>query len=173
MPFHHKNIRLAATQYTGRRWYFLTLCCAQRRPVFSAPEHADWLVETLRQEAALAGFSVYAYCVMPDHVHALALGVDATSDLLRFVKRLKQRTGYEFRKRFDRELWQKKFHDHILRENELVPGIAAYIWMNPVRRGLCREASEYPHSGSFVLDWKKAPQPVKSWTPPAKRSGGL
>ncbi|HKV28791.1 MAG TPA: transposase [Candidatus Acidoferrales bacterium] len=170
MPFLHKNIRLAGAQYTDQQWYFLTLCCAQRRSVFSAPQQADWLVESLRQEAALAGFSVYAYCVMPDHAHVLTFGLDTTSDLLRFVKRLKQRTGYEFRKRFHRELWQKKFHDHILRQNELVPSIAAYIWMNPVRKKLCRDASEYLHSGSFVLDWKKAPQPAKSWAPPTKRS---
>ncbi len=125
-----------------------------------------WLIDMLRQESVSAQFLVYAYCIMPDHLHVLVQGLDTTSDLLAFVKRLKQSTGYEFRKRFHRNLWQKKFHDHILRENEAVQSVAVYIWMNPVRKGLCANPSNYPYSGSFVLDWKNAPTPAKPWTPP-------
>jgi hypothetical protein len=29
--------------------------------------------------------------------------------------------------------------------------LAAYIWMNPVRKGLCNGPLEYPHSGSRVV----------------------
>lgn len=166
VAFFHKNIRLGADQYTGQRWFFLTLCCENRRPVFSIPEHAMWLIDMLRQESVSAQFLLYAYCIMPDHLHVLVQGLDTTSDLLAFIKRLKQSTGYEFRKRFHRNLWQKKFHDHILRENETVQSVAAYIWMNPVRKGLCANPSDYPYSGSFVLDWKNAPTPAKPWTPP-------
>lgn len=130
------------------------------------------MVEELRQQAASHGFSVYAYCVMPDHVHALVMGLGATSDLLMFIKILKQKTGYQFQRKSHSSLWQKRFYDHILRERDSVERVAAYIWMNPVRAGLCKEAREYPHSGSFVLDWTRESAPVEAWVPPWKAKAG-
>lgn len=104
---------------------------------------------------------------MPDHVHALAFGLDLISDLLRLLKSVKQNTGYEFHRGFRRDLWQKKFYDHILRSNDSPERVATYIWMNPVRKGICVDPREYPYSGSFVRDWKEA-APTKPWVPPWK-----
>lgn len=117
------------------------------------------MIAMLRQESALMQFSVYAYCVMPDHVHVLIYGLGATSNLLAFVKRLKQRTAHEFGKHLNGDLWQKKFYDRILRRDETVAAVAAYIWMNPVRKGMCEDPIYYPYCGSFVLDWKKQMRP--------------
>jgi hypothetical protein len=62
-------------------------------------------------------------------------------------------------------LWQKKFYDRILRERDSFDGVAGYIWMNPVRKGLCSDPREYPYSGSFAVDWKKMMRPLESWVP--------
>ena len=69
-------------------------------------------------------------------------------------------------------MWQKKFYDHILRHDDLAERVAAYIWANPVRKGICGDALEYPFSGSFVLDWKKLISPVKVWEPLWKADAG-
>jgi hypothetical protein len=71
----------------------------------------------------------------------------------------------QHRKQFRTTLWQKNFYDHILRPQDSFAGVAGYIWMNPVRKGLCSDPLEYPHSGSLVVEWKKATSPVKSWVP--------
>ncbi len=110
-------------------------------------------------------FAVHAYCVMPNHFHGLFCGIEPTSNLTGFVKNLKQTTGYEYQEQFHGALWQKKFYDHILRPRDNPAGVATYIWMNPVRKGLCRDPREYAYSGSFVVDWKKAISPAESWTP--------
>ncbi len=47
--------------------------------------------------------------------------------------------------------------------------VAWYIWMNPVRRGLCREPREFRFSGSFTLPWRSKKSGNSSWTPPWKR----
>ncbi|MFY9688765.1 MAG: transposase [Candidatus Acidiferrales bacterium] len=165
MPFPHKNIRLHPSNYLGQRSYFVTLCCASRRPIFANSKNAAWLIEILRQQSTAHGFAVRAYCVMPDHFHVLVTGLDPASDLLAFVKNLKLTTSLEYRTRFGRTLWQKKFYDYILRRNDNAMRVAAYIWMNPVRKGLCTDPEQYPHSGSFVMDWKKKALPVEIWTP--------
>jgi REP-associated tyrosine transposase len=168
MQFLHKNIRLPAVKYVGMQWYFVTLCCAGRRRVFASPKWASRMVDELREEAAAYRFAVYAYCVMPEHLHALANGLDPMSDLLAFVKNLKQKTDHEYRVRFHRDLWQKKFYDRILRKNDSVNRVAGYIWMNPVRKGMCADPREYPYSGSFAVDWKKDFAPIETWVPPWK-----
>ncbi len=106
---------------------------------------------------------------MPDHFHALVRGMETTSDLLVFLKRLKQETAYEFQRRFGHTLWQMRFYDHILRPKDSPDRVAAYIWMNPVRQGLCGDPKEYAYSGSFVSDWKGAAQPDEPWAPLWKR----
>jgi putative transposase len=170
MDFVRGRIRLDAARYKGARWYFVTFCCAGRGPVFGDAERAPWMVEVLRQEATSHGFAVYAYCVMPDHVHVLVMGMGEASDLLMFLKILKQKTAYQFQKKFQRGLWQKRFYDHVLRENDSVERVAAYIWMNPVRAGFCKDGREYPYSGSFVVDWKREAAPVEAWVPPWKET---
>ena len=170
--FAHKNIRRPAAHYVGRREYFITFCCEGRRAVFAEEEKAFWLIEELRRHSARHHFAVYAYCVMPEHFHALVRGLEPVSDLLVFVKGFKQETAYEFRKQFHADLWQKKFYDHILRHDDLAERVAAYIWANPVRKGICGDALEYPFSGLFVLDWKKLISPVKVWEPLWKADAG-
>jgi putative transposase len=171
--FPHKNIRRPAAHYVGRREYFVTFCCCGRRAVFAEPEKALWLIDELRRHSVRHRFAVYAYCVMPEHFHALVRGLGPGSDLLVFLKGFKQETAHEFRRKFHGVLWQKKFYDHILRRDDSAERVAAYIWANPVRKGICGDALEYPFCGSFVLDWKKLISAVEVWEPSweAKRAG--
>jgi len=169
MTFMHANIRLNATQYRGQRWYFVTICCAERRRILTRPGNAERVVERLLGVAKNHGMAVYPYCVMPDHLHFLVHGRLPTSDLLSFVKEFKQRTELDFRWKAGREFWQKKFYDRILRPKDSAERIAAYIWMNPVRQGLCRSAAEYPYSGSTVVDWEEMARVTEPWAPDWKQ----
>jgi putative transposase len=170
MAFPHKNIRLCGTQYRGVRWYFVTLCCSRRRHAFADLELAFWMIGELRSQAVRQRFAVHAYCVMPDHLHALVVGLRESSDLLSFVRSFKLRTTLGFQKKFRSDLWQKKFYDHILRRDDQVASVAGYIWMNPVRKGFCVEPQEYPYSGSFVVDFEKRRERSGVWLPPWKRT---
>ena len=88
------------------------------------------------------------YCVMPDHLHALVEGATATADFRWFVNRFKQATGFEFQQASGIKLWQEGYYDHVLREDESMIGVAAYILHNPVRAGLCASVRDYPYVGS-------------------------
>ena len=169
MQFHRKNIRLHPENYLGGRSYFVTICCDHRRKVFSSNRLAHWLVDRLLETAAKSCFRVHAYCVMPDHLHFLAEGTEATSDLLEFVGRLKHRTGIEWQKRTASRLWQHKFYDHILRAWDNADSVAWYIWMNAVRAGLCQKPQDYPFSGSLTINWRGTKEPAAAWIPPWKQ----
>jgi REP element-mobilizing transposase RayT len=57
---------------------------------------------------------------MPDHLHLLSEGQAEDSDCLRFIKRAKQFSGYHYKARFNRRLWQRYGFGHILRGVERV-----------------------------------------------------
>ncbi len=129
----------------------VTLCTAGRVRIFADAARATAAVEALKTHAAETRVPVYAYCVMPDHVH-LVLGPSPTCDIVAFVGQVKNlvqravwRLGVEGR------FWQRSFWDHFLRQDEDVEIAVRYVLNNPVRAGLVREWREYPFSGSLVF----------------------
>jgi putative transposase len=165
MHFHHKNIRLHATRYRGHGWYFITICCEGRKRIFAEPAKAEKIVEQIKITSEKYKFDVHAYCVMPDHFHALVEGLAAESDLLLLVRRFKQISTDAFTGGNGILLWQKKFYDHILRAYDKPSAVSWYIWMNPVRKGLCTEPAAYHHSGSLTMDWRKCLRPAEPRVP--------
>jgi putative transposase len=164
--YFHKNIRLSPNSYLGRQSYFVTICCFDRRRIFSDLSACRWLLEILRSESAVRGFAIHAYCIMPDHFHLLAEGLLPSSDLKSFIKTLKIKTSRAYKQKYGRPLWQKKFFDHVVRPNEQIEPIAFYIWMNPVRNGLSSAVGEYPFAGSFTRMSAQMPITFPEWSPP-------
>ncbi len=170
-PFERKNIRLATENYRGRRMYFLTLCFEKRKAFGRDRRVALWLIQQLKKFAADFGFFVHAYCVMPDHMHVLVSASSDDSNLMKFVENYKQETGFAAEQRTKERLWQFKYYDRILRNSDSPESVAWYIWMNPVRNGLCEVPMEYPFLGSFtevgarMLKGSAAPE----WRPPWKK----
>jgi len=152
--------------YVGRQFYFMTLCCCDRRQTFSDPTSCCWLLEVLRSESAARGFAIHAYCIMPDHIHVLAEGLLPSSDFTNFVKALKIKTSRAHHQNEAQPLWQKKHFDHILRPNEPIEPVAYYIWMNPVRKGLSRAVGEYPFAGSRTQMSAQMSSSSALWCPP-------
>ncbi len=171
MPaFRRKNIRLPAVNYLGPRWYFLTICVSKRRPVFGEPRASEWILRETRTACAEYSFFLHAYCVMPDHLHLLVQGSSDTSDLLGFVRQFKRRTGQVWEKKNPFRLWQHKYYDHILRNTDSPEAVAWYLWLNPVRKGICERTDQYPFSGSLTI-MKSIHKPAGArWIPPWKKN---
>ena len=93
---------------------------------------------------------------MPDHVHVLVLGRSDSANLLSFVQRFKQLTGFDFRRATRRRLWQQSFYDRVLRVDEDLAHVAAYIFGNPVRAGLAGSDAEYALSGGEYFEADEA-----------------
>jgi putative transposase len=165
MSFHHKNIRLSPTAYIGAKAYFVTLCTAGRRKILATPKLCESLLQLLRQESTTHRFAVLAYCLMPDHMHLLVEGLSATSNLLVFIKSFRIKSSRTYGHLSGEALWQKKFYDHILRSTVSLESVACYIWLNPVRAALTKQAREYPFAGSFTNSSPFESPPERIWKP--------
>jgi putative transposase len=128
--------RLANRTYVGRARYFLTFCTRERLQAFTDPEVAARTLEQIQRTAAIEQFAILEYCLMPDHVHLLVEGMTATSDLRRFVKMAKQRSGGVHRRRHGVRLWQDGYYERVLRDADDAPDFARYIFENPDAAGL-------------------------------------
>ena len=164
--FRHKNIRLPLDRYVGTAWFFVTFCCENRKKIFLEPTRAQWFLDDLRSDALSHALAIHAYCVMPDHVHLLSQGLTPTSDLFRCLTALKKRTGFTYKQETSHHLWQKKSYDYALRSGDPPDLVAWYIWMNPVRAGLCLSATDYPWSGSLTGAGPHSTPPHESWSRP-------
>ena len=149
---HKKRIRLKNFDYSGRYRYFITICTHNKKPIFDNSTLVEWLANVLRDKADSCGFTIWAYCFMPDHLHVLIEGRDNDSDMRRFISSYKQYTGFHFKKEEGLPLWQINYYEHVLRKEEETMSVARYIFANPVRKGLVDDYRQYGFLGSFELD---------------------
>jgi len=121
----------------------LTTCTALRRRVFTERWIVTEVTAQLFQYAALLECGVLAYCVMPDHLHAL---VEAKSDRSDFGALMNGLTQAR------RSLWQPGHRERVLGDTEDSDVVARYILENPIRAGLSRAVGDYPFAWSDVYD---------------------
>jgi putative transposase len=148
MSFRRKTNRLESELYYGKRLYFLTICSFDGQNIFKSAPVVNSLLDKLKTCCTTHGFLNYAYCFMPAHLHLLLAGED-NSNLIKMMRHFKQLTGYEFKRKTGKRLWQKSYYDHILRKEESIANVVRYILENPVRKGLAKHPEEYPFSGSL------------------------
>lgn len=130
--------------------YFVTVCCADRKKVFINDTAVKTALESLLKCADATSWAIPQICLMPDHIHLIALPMD---DREQKPSKLMQRWKSSSKQRLNRmgvdgDIWQKEFFDRLLRSDESLTGKWRYVEMNPVRAGLCAEPDEYPYLGT-------------------------
>jgi len=140
--------RLDGVNYVAYQRYFVTMCTARRKPLFTTADLVEEIHRELQNTAQHFDFEILAYCFMPDHVHCLLSATSDAADFKECARRFKQLTGYRFRQKQNERLWQPGYYEHIVRDNESSEAIVRYILENPIRAGLTRELGEYPFAGS-------------------------
>jgi len=147
MPTHGPG-HLRTFDYVGLHRYFLTFCCHSKQRAFANEVAVDLVLSQIRRAASDEQFVIPAYCFMPDHAHFLVEALSDNSNGLKFIARAKQFSGFYYKQRYQRALWQRYGYEHVLRDDEDTRAVARYIFENPVRAGLVRSAEDYRFLGS-------------------------
>lgn len=111
-------------------------------------EEADYrlYLALLSKAAAKAGTEVWAYCLMPNHVHAIVTpkGEDGLRGTFGDLHR--RYTGHiNGRNRWTGHLWQARFGSVAMDEEHLIVAIR-YVSLNPVRARLVQRPEDWPWS---------------------------
>ena len=114
----------------------------RERTFFEEGDYALYL-DLLADAAGRFGVEVWSYCLMPNHVHIVAVPRDADglSQTFRYVHR--HYTGYvNARMRVTGHLWQGRFASVAMDEQHLYAALR-YVALNPVRARLVARAEDW------------------------------
>lgn len=120
----------------------------RRQPTFFCEEDYAAYVELMGQWCQQRGVEVWAYCLMPNHVHLIA--VPQSEEGLRLAigeahRRYTRRVN--FREGWRGHLWQGRFASFVMDEPHLLAA-ARYVELNPVRAKLVVAPSKYRWSSA-------------------------
>jgi len=111
-------------------------------------EEGDYALyrDLLAQAAEKAGTQIWCYCLMPNHVHIIAVPADEDGLARTFADAHRRYTGFvNARARWTGHLWQGRFGAVAMDEVHLVHA-ARYVSLNPVRARLVARAADWPWS---------------------------
>jgi len=129
--------------------YFVTAVTKNRQPLFKTEQNIQLLRQTLHQVKELYPFDMRGYGFLPDHFHLLfhATGETAVTQILHSTKRnftINYKKVHQISEPIS--LWQRRFWDHVIRDEQDYLNHLHYIHYNPIKHGLVTKPEDYPHS---------------------------
>ena len=122
----------------------------RERTFFEPADYALYL-DLLAEAADRAGVAIWSYCLMPNHVHIIAVPSDADGLRRTFRHVHRHYTGYvNARLRVTGHLWQGRFSSVAMDEPHLVTALR-YVALNPVRAKLVARAEDWDWSSTRAL----------------------
>jgi putative transposase len=164
-----------------RRWYvpgatyFFTVVTHERRHILTSSLARKCLRDAIRRAQAKTPFESVAVVLLPDHLHTIWTLPPAHTDYSGRWGQIKEaftraylkaggdeasRTLSRVRKR-GRGVWQHRFWEHVVRDENDLSRCLDYIHWNPVKHGLVTRVADYPWSsfhqfvkaGEYTTEW--------------------
>ena len=148
-----KPNRLPGYHYGQQGCYFVTVCAKDKQKLFGAistdreptvrlspyGKLVDAVLKQMQQQNSLV--TLENYCIMPNHVHLLlrctrdvTVTQPANAPIPQYVGTMKRLVN----RRAGENLWQRSYHDHVVRNEPDYNRIWEYIETNPLRWTLDR-----------------------------------
>ena len=145
----------------------LTFSCYRKFPLLADDEHKRLLSAAIDTAIERNGFELVAFVFMPDHVHLIVFPTDgdaSVSDLLYSIKKphsarvrksMEERNDDWLGRLMIRErpgkttfrFWQEgSGYDRQIDSSRILLSMIEYVHANPVRKGLCKTAGDWPWS---------------------------
>lgn len=120
----------------------------RRMKTFFIDDDYEYYLDLIARYKDEVGVEVWAYCLMPNHVHFVVVPheKEGLSQLFRKVHR--HYTRYvNFREQWKVHLWQERFHSFVMDERYLLTCVR-YVELNPVKAKLCLSPEEWRWSSA-------------------------
>ena len=110
---------------------------------------ASLIAETIqRGDQPMGLFELYAYAVMPNHVHVLLHPGAPLAKITQGIKGATARKANAILGRKGAPFWQDESFDHWVRSGQEMEKTKTYIEWNPVKAGLAKKPEEWPWSSA-------------------------
>lgn len=120
----------------------------RRQPVFFTENDYRLYLKLMGEWCGKCGVEIWAYCLMPNHVHLVAVPSDERG-LCRAIGEAHRRYTLQinYREGWKGHLWQERFSSFVMDERYLLAA-TRYIELNPVRAKLVKKPEEYRWSSA-------------------------
>ncbi|NOY71749.1 MAG: transposase [Gammaproteobacteria bacterium] len=136
--------------YQNGGCYFFTVVTWRRIRLFSSSTHVAILRRVIKQVKQQYPFEIDAMVVLPDHLHCLwrmPMHDDDYSTRWRLIKRyFSQQIDTPVNPRGEKQVWQRRFWEHLIRDESDWQNHMNYIHYNPVKHGLVDSPVQWPYS---------------------------
>lgn len=150
--------------------FFFTVNLAERRLALLTT-HIDKLRAAFREIRARHPFTIEAIVVLPDHLHAVWRLPEGDADFATRWRLIKsafsrsiavgERISASRAAKGERGIWQRRYWEHMIRDEDDFARHVDYIHINPVKHGLVTRVRDWPHSsfhrmvkdGVYPEDW--------------------
>ena len=171
----HRKTRVAWN--TSGHAHALTFSTYQRRPTLLHSGAAELFLQRLDASRKLLGFELWAYVIMPEHVHLVINPVHEGYSISEILKSLKGPSAKEILRRHP-ELKESCRHqrtngsqeyrfwqvggglDRNLATTQATWTAIQYVHQNPVKRGLCESPADWPWSSFLAYSESEAHPPI-------------
>ena len=155
--------------------YFFTVNCAERHGNQLLVNHIDLLRQVFRKVKKGHSFHIDAITVLPDHLHCIWTLPAGDSDYKTRWALIKsgfsrgippgEKCSRSRMKRGERGIWQRRYWEHMIRDDRDYQRHVDYIHWNPVKHGWVNRVRDWPHSsfhayvrrGALPHDWACEP----------------
>ena len=155
--------------------YFFTLVTYQRRKILTTELGRRCLREAIEETQTRWPFHVVAIVLLPDHLHAVWELPRGDANYSLRLQRLKSAFTRKYlagggsegsrspsrERKAERAIWQRRFWEHTVRDEDDLKRCVDYIHWNPVKHGLVPRVRDYPWSsfhrfvqlGEYEIGW--------------------
>lgn len=161
--------------------YFFTVNLLERKGNDLLVRHIDILRAAVAQVKIKYPFIIHAWVVLPDHLHCVIELPEGDSNFAvrwRLIKILfsKGLPRDEYRSavrmhRKERGIWQRRYWEHLIRDQQDFENHINYVHINPVKHGLVENVREWPFS--TFHQWVKRGLYPQNWAGPMVLAGDM
>lgn len=148
--------------------YYLTSVAKDRLPIFHTDKIAKLTCDAINEARNSGNFLIFAYVIMPDHIHLVTDSRRKSKDVHRFVNGIVSRRVIDYLKekghavslkklktvRTDGSqysLWQHHPDTRLLWNEEMLWQRIQYTHFNPVRAGLAENPNDWKWSSARIF----------------------
>lgn len=151
--------------------YFFTVNCLQRKNNDCLVRNIKLLREVIAKVKQSHPFHIHAWVVLPEHMHCVMELPEGDADFAKrwmLIKMLfsrgvtkNERLTRTRIERRERGIWQRRYWEHLIKDEWDYQAHMDYVHINPVKHGLVKAVQDWPYStfhkmveqGIYAQDW--------------------
>ena len=121
--------------------------------IFERAEDIKYYIKIMYQLTQEQKIKIIGYCIMSNHAHML-IETEEIQELSKYMQRLNTKYGKYYNKKYNRVgyVFRDRYRAQGIYTEKYLYNCLRYIYNNPVKAGICKNAEDYPYSNYKKID---------------------